>query len=132
MSGSGSSHAVSAVLLIATDKIPRCLLRSGAMPNIQRTGVCPMQRYKSFLLPLAAGLLGGLLSHYAMPISASAQSEPAAPKEIRAQRFLLMNEKGEIGGVLGFDNSGKPAIALYSDGRETFSAGGKQIRPLLK
>ena len=91
-----------------------------------------MEWFKNLTLSLAAGLLGGILSHYAIPASVQAQSETPIPKEVRAQRFVLMNEKGEVGGVIGFDKDGKPAIALYSDGRQMWIAGGKPIRPLGK
>jgi hypothetical protein len=80
-------------------------------------------------LSLAAGLLGGILSHYAFTpsiVHAQAQNTPAAPavpQEIRAQRFVLMNEKGEVGGIIGFDTQGAPTIRLYHDGEETYYAG---------
>ena len=80
-------------------------------------------------LSLAAGLLGGILSHYIFvtPL-VHAQSEP--PKEVRAQSFVLMNEKGEPGGTFAFDEQGRPIIRLFYKGREFWRAGGNIVRQL--
>lgn len=86
---------------------------------------------RNIVLPLAAGLLGGILSHYALvtpPVQAQSQAVP--PREIRAQSFVLMNERGEIGGTFAFDDQGRPVIQLFQRGREIWRAGGNFIRPL--
>ena len=82
-------------------------------------------------LALAAGLLGGILSHYAVvtPI-AHAQMQTLAPKEIQAQSFVLVDERGEISGVFAFDDQGRPIIRLFHEGREIWSAGGSLFRQL--
>ncbi|HEY7680859.1 MAG TPA: hypothetical protein VIC04_10110 [Terriglobia bacterium] len=81
-------------------------------------------------LSLAAGLLGGLLSHYAL-VAPSVHAQAQTPPEVvRAQSFVLMNERGEIGGVFRFDDQGRPVIQLFHDGREIARLGGRVIRPL--
>jgi hypothetical protein len=85
------------------------------------------------MLALAAGLLGGALSHYVTPTTMLAQAQSTAPKEIRAQRFTLVNEHGAVLGVFGIDKSteveglkqgGEPTLRLFDEtGREIFRAG---------
>jgi hypothetical protein len=53
-------------------------------------------------LSLTAGLLGGVLSHYVSPESVHAQLKAAFPKEIAAQSFVLVNERGASFGTFGF------------------------------
>jgi hypothetical protein len=55
-----------------------------------------MSRAMNVGLSLAAGLLGGVLSHYVSPESVHAQLKAAFPKEIAAQSFVLVNEKGRV------------------------------------
>lgn len=49
-------------------------------------------------LALAAGLLGGMLSHYVWPPLAQAQAPPP-PQEVRAQRFILEDANGRTLGT---------------------------------
>ena len=76
-------------------------------------------------LSLAAGLLGGLLSRYVTPTNAQAQA--AAPAEIRAQKFTLVDQNGTVCGVFAVvDNplrkGGNPVIQLLDiGGREVWS-----------
>jgi len=58
-----------------------------------------MNRILTVTLALAAGLFGGLLSRYVTPVSVHAQTQTAAPREIRAQRFTLVNADGVVLGV---------------------------------
>ena len=51
-----------------------------------------MNRKLNVGLSLAAGLLGGFLTHYISPRLVHAQTQPAPIKEIRAQGFVLVNE----------------------------------------
>ena len=75
------------------------------------------------VVSLAAGLLGGAISHYVSPQLVHAQSE--ALKELRAKSFVLVNEKGTILGTLT-DEGGRPSLKLYDErGQEIWSAGGK-------
>jgi len=84
-------------------------------------------------LSIAAGLLGGIFSHYVWTQPVQAQNQAPAPKELRAQSFVVVNDKGEIQGVLSFGEpkGDRTRINIYdSKGREIFTAGGDQLRPL--
>jgi hypothetical protein len=87
-------------------------------------------------LSIAAGLLGGLLSHsfWTQPVHAqNAQNQTPASKEVRAQSFVIVNDKGETQGILTFGETkgDRTSIRLYDGkGREIFDAGGDQLRPL--
>jgi len=84
-------------------------------------------------LSIAAGLLGGIFSHYVWTQPIQAQNQAPAPKEVRAQSFMVVNEKGEIQGVFTFGEpkNGRTSVKLFdSNGREIFSAGGSPMRPL--
>jgi len=61
-------------------------------------------------LSLAAGLLGGVVSHWAFPVSAQAQvtgggipSNP--PRAIEAQSFALVDASGKVAGTLTMDKA---------------------------
>ena len=56
-------------------------------------------------LSIAAGLLGGVLSHYVWTQPVQAQARKPAPKEIRAQSFVLVNDKDQVEGVFSVDLS---------------------------
>jgi hypothetical protein len=78
---------------------------------------------RTVVLSFAAGLLGGAISHYLSPQSVHAQSQ--ALRELRAERFILVNEKGTVLGTLS-DEEGRPSFKLFDErGREIWSAGGK-------
>ena len=85
------------------------------------------QRVLTLALALGAGLLGGMLSPYVTPATVLAQDRSRAPKDIRAQRFTLVNEQGIVLGVFGMDSSkqgSSPAIRLFDEsGHEIFRAG---------
>ena len=75
------------------------------------------------VLSFAAGLLGGVVSHYLSPELVHAQSQ--APKEIRAENFVLVNAKGTVLGTLS-DEGGRPSLKLFdARGQEIWSAGGR-------
>lgn len=61
---------------------------------------------------VAAGLAGGMLSRYIAPAPVLAQNQPSVPKEIRAQSFVLVDQKGTAFGLLGFSPKGEPVIKL--------------------
>jgi hypothetical protein len=65
---------------------------------------------KTYLLSIAAGFAGGMLSSHLGPIAAHAQSQ--ALDEIKAQRFTLVNQAGVPMGTFSFDDSGRPQIVL--------------------
>ena len=82
---------------------------------------------RTVVLSFAAGLLGGAISHYLSPQLVHAQSQ--APIEFRAERFVLVNEKGNMIGTL-CNESGRPSLKLFDDrGREIWSAGGRTNVP---
>ena len=76
-----------------------------------------------FVLAIAAGLLGGFASRYLSPEPAHAQV--STPAEIRARKFLLVDEKGHVSGVFGMEQGKhQPVIELFDErGRETWRAG---------
>lgn len=74
------------------------------------------------VLAFAAGLLGGLVSHYIPAQPVHAQSMPA---EVRAQRFVLVNEQGSVLGTLS-EEAGRSCLKLFdASGHEIWSIGGK-------
>jgi hypothetical protein len=82
-------------------------------------------------LSLAAGLLGGLLSHYASTPSVHAQSLAPVPKEVRAQSFVLIDDRGVVQGIFSVDESkqGPAGIKLLdARGHEIWRAGGNGLR----
>ena len=84
-------------------------------------------------LSIAAGLLGGVFSHYLWTRPVQAQNQVSAPRELRAQSFVVVNEKDEVQGVLTFGEpkNGRTTVKFFdSKGREIFTAGGDQFRPL--
>ena len=84
-------------------------------------------------LSLAAGLLGGLLSHSLTSTVAHAQTEPPPPKELRAQSFALVDDKGHVFATISIDQpQGRSGhIKLFdANGREIWSAGAARFRPL--
>jgi hypothetical protein len=83
-----------------------------------------MNRKLNLSLTFAAGLVGGLLSHYILPAPVLAQS--GAPKQITAQSFVLVDEKNNTVGT--FKPLQKPdepptVILIDKDGRELWRAG---------
>jgi hypothetical protein len=89
-----------------------------------------MNRKLNVGLSVAAGLLGGLLSHYISPEVVHAQVQPAPQKEIRAQSFVLVDGQGATAGVLGFDKSGNADIELFDRaGKVIWSAGRPNVAP---
>jgi hypothetical protein len=82
---------------------------------------------RNIVLSFAAGLLGGVLSHYVSVQPVHAQSQ--APKEFRAESFILVNENGKILGSLS-NERGRPALKLFDEhGQPIWSAGGETRVP---
>jgi hypothetical protein len=85
----------------------------------------------NLVLSIAAGLLGGVLSHYLWTQPVQAQSVVSAPKEIRAQSFVLVDDKGDVQGVFFVDEpkAGPPSIELLDGkGKEIWAAGGRGFK----
>jgi hypothetical protein len=84
-------------------------------------------------LALAAGLLGGFLSRNLSLPTAQAQSGTPATREIRAQRFTLVDGKDRTVGTFMVDE--KPTqrysriVLLDFNGRQIWSAGATAILP---
>jgi hypothetical protein len=75
-------------------------------------------------LSLAAGLLGGFLSHYISPRLVHAQAEPVPTNEIRAQGFILVNADGTPAGIFGFEKGRANVVLLNSAGKVVWRATG--------
>jgi len=74
-----------------------------------------MRTILTIALAVAAGFLGGLASHYWLPVSVYAQAPAAPPAEMRAQKFVLVDENGNPRGVFGMETNGSPAVEIISD-----------------
>jgi hypothetical protein len=72
-------------------------------------------KLNAIVLAMAAGLFGGLVSRYISPSAVFAQAQKAAPKEIQAQNFVLVNSQGNPMGLFGFNPQGKPIIKLVDE-----------------
>jgi hypothetical protein len=67
-----------------------------------------------------SAVLGSVMSHYLWPQSVFAESSPA---EIRARKFVLVNEQGSVLGTFAEEANG-PALKLFdANGREIWFAG---------
>jgi hypothetical protein len=85
-----------------------------------------MNRKLNLGLSIAAGLLGGFVSHYISPELVHAQTQPVPTREMRAQRFALVNDDGSPAGLFGFDKAGNPTVILLDKtGKVVWSASGK-------
>jgi hypothetical protein len=90
-----------------------------------------LNRHLTLGLSLAAGLLGGMLSHYVSLDFVHAQTQAAPPKEISAQKFVLVNDEGIPAGVFGIEKDGSASIQLMDrDGKVVWSAGKTKAKPL--
>ena len=81
-----------------------------------------MKQPLTLILALACGFIGGTISQYLSPALVHAQT-PAIPREIKAQHFVVVNERGESLGLFGLDRSGHPIIKLIDEqGRTIWSS----------
>jgi hypothetical protein len=78
-----------------------------------------MNRKVHFTLALTAGLLGGVISRYLIPTPVFAQGPAPAPREIRAQRFVLVNKEGTPLGLMAVESNGTPVITLLDENMRT-------------
>ena len=78
-----------------------------------------MNRKFNLTLALIAGLVGGFASRYLTPTSVFAQAQAPIPKEIKAQKFVIVNEDGKPLGVFGFDRNGTPMVKLTDENGRT-------------
>jgi len=112
-----------------------------------------MNRNLTLALSLAAGLLGGWLSHYATLPTVHAQAPAPNALELRAQSFALVDDQGSAMGTFmvresaplvlrgpGYPEPNRKVIApptrsprivlVDPQGREIWSAGGNPFRSL--
>jgi hypothetical protein len=91
-----------------------------------------MNRKLNLGLSLAAGLLGGLLSHWVSPELVHAQAKVPPAKEVRAQSFVLVDDQDVAVGVFGFDKDENASIKLMDKmGKVAWSASSKpSLAPL--
>ena len=83
----------------------------------------------NWVLAVAAGFVGGALSHYLAPTPVRAEALPPVSAEVRARSFLLVNEYGSVIGKFTADRGGRPSIRLFdASGREVWSAEAPSIR----
>ena len=94
---------------------------------------------KNTVLALAAGLFGGLLTHYIAPPVAFAQNQApptpisVTPMEIRARSFTLVDQTDRPAGTFSVerDRLNRVRIVLRDfNGREIWAAGGSGMQPL--
>lgn len=96
-----------------------------------------MSRKFNLALALAAGLLGGLLSHYLTLTSVFAQTMAPKVGEIRGQSFVFVDGKDNVVARFMIDRtqppgSGRPpaiVVLLDAEGHEIWRAGAS-IHPL--
>jgi hypothetical protein len=63
-------------------------------------------------IALAAGFIGGMASPRLVPAPVWAQEQVSVRQEIRAHKFVLVDEAGVSRGVLGFDKYQRPSIEM--------------------
>jgi hypothetical protein len=74
-----------------------------------------MNRKLNLTWSLAAGISGGILSHYLPPVVAHAESQAPLLSEVRAQRFVLVDEKGLPRAVFAIEKTGFPTIEASAE-----------------
>jgi hypothetical protein len=78
-----------------------------------------MSNKTTIALALLAGFIGGMISH--VPTLVYAQTTPSAPPEIRAQKFVLVDENGTPRGVFGFQSDGVPELQVRNKNPKGFA-----------
>lgn len=75
------------------------------------------------VIAFAAGVMGGVISHYVSPPLVHAES---SPREVRAQSFVLINERGTVVGTFS-EEADRAVLKLFdAHGEEIWRAGGKR------
>jgi hypothetical protein len=80
-------------------------------------------------LSLAAGLLGGMLSHYLTPTLVHAQAPAPAAAAVQTLKLpiVFVDEAGNPVGAVAMDSDGQPNIKLYGNGWTAKQGGPQQI-----
>ena len=86
----------------------------------------------NWILCLAAGLVGGLVSHFALVAPVEAQVLRIAPREIRAQQFVLVDDKDQpLATFVAREVRGDEVIQIIgNNGRILWSVGGPLAHPI--
>ena len=70
-----------------------------------------MSNKTTIVLALAAGFLGGIVSQHIAPPPVYAQAQPAVPREIRAESFVIVDTNGVPRGAFAVNGkNGRPMI----------------------
>jgi hypothetical protein len=64
-----------------------------------------MSTKTTIALAVAAGFLGGVASQRILPTPVRAQEQASVPQEIRAHKFVIVDDAGVDRGVFGFPNN---------------------------
>ena len=102
----------------------KCAKRANAILYAREQGRLDTEHMSTrftITLALAAGFMGGLATRYLRPTPVYAQA-PAAPQEVRAQKFVLVDENGIARGVFGIEVNGTPAIEMIDANGDVFAA----------
>jgi hypothetical protein len=85
----------------------------------------------NWMLCLAAGIIGGVVSHYAWAPSVSAQIV-GQPRQVRAQEFVITDEHNQTEATLTVTEvRGREVFEILgNDGQVIWSAGGGLVHPL--
>ena len=71
-----------------------------------------MSTKTTLALAVAAGFMGGIVSQRILPTPVRAQEQASVPQEIRAHKFVLVDDAGVDRGVFGFNWKGAPDIEM--------------------
>jgi hypothetical protein len=72
-----------------------------------------MTNKTTFVLALAAGFLGGIVSQHIMPPPVYAQAQSPVPREIRAESFVIVDTNGVPRGAFAVNGkNGRPTLEM--------------------
>jgi hypothetical protein len=80
-----------------------------------------MSTRTTLALAIAAGFIGGVASQRIMPIPVRAQEQASVPHEIRAHKFVLVDDAGVDRGVFGFNSKAAPDIEMMDPKGHTWT-----------
>ena len=82
-----------------------------------------MNAKTTVVLAFAAGLTGGIVSHLAVSTPVRAQAPSPLPKEIRAEKFVIVDDNGSPRGAFGIrDKDGWPILEVIDKKRNVWAA----------
>ena len=88
-----------------------------------------MMKPLNVTLSIAAGLLGGTVAPYLLPVTPiRAQAQILAPKIVDAGAFRLVNEAGQVAGTMTINAAGSGVVTMFDkDGKVIFTSDSKPI-----